>query len=172
MKKLLKVVLVAGFVLLAGNFAKAQSKVGYMSFNVIVDAMPESKTIQKSLQDYQQTFITVLQGMQTELQTKGQAFEAEQAKMTDAVRTQRTAELQELQKRIQDYQTSAQQKVQDKSQELGKPLFDKVKVAIAAVAKEKGYTYVIDISQQGAEPLYSQPADDLTAAVKLKLALK
>ncbi|QQL48474.1 OmpH family outer membrane protein [Mucilaginibacter ginkgonis] len=170
MKKLLKVVLVAGFVLLAGNFAKAQSKVGYLSFNAIVDQMPETKTLQKQVQDYQQQFITVLQGMQTELQTKGAAFESEQAKMTDAVRTQRTSELQELQKRIQDYQNQASQKVQDKSAELGKPLFDKVRGAIAGVAKEKGYTLVIDTS--AGEPLYSQPTDDLSAAVKLKLGLK
>lgn len=170
MKKLLKVVLVAGCMLLIGSFAKAQTKLGYINFNAVIDQLPETKTVQKQVQDYQKQFIDVLQTMQAELGTKGQAYDAGRAAMTDAVRTQKENELQELNKRIQDYQTSAQQKVQEKSNELAKPLIDKAKAAVAAVAKEKGYTFVIDTTQQ--EPIVASPADDLLASVKLKLGLK
>lgn len=170
MKKLLKVVLVAGCILLAGNFAKAQTKLGYINFNAVIDQMPETKTLQKSVQDYQQTFITQLQTMQAELTTKGQAYDKDRATMSDAVKSVKETELQDLNKRMQDYQQTAQQKVGEKSNELARPLIDKVKAAVAAVAKEKGYTFVLDITQQ--EPIYSLPADDLLLAVKLKLGLK
>ena len=170
MKKLLKVVLVAGCMLLAGNFAKAQTKLGYINFNAVIDQMPETKTLQKSVQDYQQTFITQLQGMQTELTTKGQAYDKERATMSDAVRTVKETELQDLNKRMQEFQQTAQQKVGEKSNELAKPLIDKVKAAVSAVAKEKGYTYVMDTTQS--EPIFASPADDLMASVKLKLGLK
>ncbi|OKS85259.1 OmpH family outer membrane protein [Mucilaginibacter polytrichastri] len=170
MKKLLKVVLVAGCMLLVGSFAKAQTKLGYINFNTLIDQMPETKGVQKASQDYQKQFIDVLQTMQTELTTKGQAYDAGRATMTDAVRTQKENELQELQKRIQEYQTTAQQKVQEKGNELIKPIVDKAKAAIAAVAKEKGYTYVLDTTQ--GEPIVAPPADDLMASVKLKLGLK
>ena len=90
--------------------------------------------------------------------------------MTDAIRTSKGQELQDIQKRMQDYQNNAQQQVDAKRQELGKPLIDKATAAVNAVAKEKGYAYVLDSSQVSL--LVSPDADDLMAAVKLKLGLK
>jgi outer membrane protein len=170
MKKLLKVVLIAGCIVFAGTIAQAQTKTGYINFNAVIDQMPDTKVISAQLQTYQQTFITQLQSMQTEYQTKGADYEAKRATMTDAVRTQKEAELTDLQKRIQDYQTTAQGKVEAEKDRLGKPLLDKVKLAITTVAKEKGYGYVID-SSQGIF-IVSPEADDLMPAVKIKLGLK
>jgi len=170
MKNLFKVVLVAGCLIFAGSFAKAQTKIGYVNFNAVIDIMPEKATIAKSIQDYQKQFIDVLTSMQTEYQQKGTEYEAKKATMTDAVRQQKEAELTDMQKRMQNYQTDASQKVEAKQNELAKPLFDKVKLAISQVAKEKGYTYVFDSSQP--LMLVSPDGDDLLAAVKLKLGLK
>jgi outer membrane protein len=170
MKRLFKVALVAGCMLLTAGFAKAQGKMGYVDFNAIVDAMPETKTLQTQLQTYQKTFMDQLQTMQNEFQTKGAAYEKSRATMTDATRTATENELQDIQKRIQDYTNTAQQQVQAKSNELSKPLFDKVRGAITAVAKEKGYTYVVDSATTNL--LVSPPTDNLLAAVKLKLGLK
>ena len=170
MKRLFKVALVAGFMLLTAGFAKAQSKVGYIDFNALIDAMPETKTVSTNLQAYSKTFMDQLQNMQTELQTKGAAYQKSSATMTDATRTATESELQDMNKRIQDFNNNAQQQVEAKRNELGKPLFDKAKAAITAVAKEKGYAYVLD---SGTTNLIVSPAgDDLLASVKLKMGLK
>ena len=78
--------------------------------------------------------------------------------------------MQDLQKRFQDYQGTAQQQVEAKGNELTKPLVDKARAAIAAIAKEKGYTYVLNSSQT--DLIVSPDADDLLPAAKLKLGLK
>lgn len=170
MKKLFKIALVAGSLFFAGNFAQAQSKIGYINSNQVVDQMPETKTIQKQIQDYQKTFVDQLTALNTELQTNAQGYDAKKATMTDAQRTAKEAELQDQNKRLQDFQQQAQQKVGEKTNELSKPLFDKVRGAIQTVAKEKGYSYVFDTSTT--ELLVSPPADDLMVAVKTKLGLK
>lgn len=171
MKKLFKVVLVAGCILFTGSFvANAQQKIGHINVNTIIDLMPEKNTIATSLQTYQKQFMDVLQSMQTELQTKGADYDAKKATMTDAVRQQKESELADIQKRMQDYNQQAIQKVDAKKNELAKPLFDKVRGAISQVAKEKGYTYVFDTSQ--IDLIVSPDADDLLAAVKVKLGLK
>jgi outer membrane protein len=90
--------------------------------------------------------------------------------MTDAIRTAKESELNDLQKRFTDYQNTAQQQVQAKQAELGKPIIEKVRAAVAQVAKEKGYTYVINSSQT--DLVVSPPGDDLAAEVKGKLGLK
>jgi len=108
--------------------------------------------------------------MNNSFQTEAKNFQAASASMTDAVRTSKQAELQDMQKRMQDYQNSAQQQVDAKTNELSKPMVDKAHAAIAEVAKEKGYTYVLDSSQ--IQLLVSPDGDDLMPAVKVKLGLK
>src|SRR4051812_8483899 len=105
MKKLFKVALVAAGMLFAGNFAQAQSKIGYINFESVVQQMPEFNTVKSQLEIYQKQFIDQLSTMNTELQNKGKEYQAGQDKMTDAVRTTKQAELQDIQKRMQDLQT-------------------------------------------------------------------
>jgi outer membrane protein len=73
MKNLFKVALVAVVLVFSGSMVKAQSKIGYVNFNAIIDVMPEKVTISKTLQDYQKQFIDVL----TEMQKKFQAAAAD-----------------------------------------------------------------------------------------------
>jgi outer membrane protein len=170
MKKLLKVALVAVCIVFAGNLAKAQVKVGYVAVDQIVDQMPETKAAIATITAYNKQFIDQLTTMNNELQSKGQAYQAQRATMTDAVRTAKESELNDLQKRFQDYQNTAQQQVQAKQAELGKPIIEKVRAAVAQVAKEKGFSYVINSSQT--DLVVSPPGDDLAAEVKAKLGLK
>jgi len=170
MKKLLKVALVAVCIVFAGNVAKAQTKIGYINFDQLVDQLPETKVIRTQLETYNKQFQDQYTAMTSEYQTKGQAYEAQRATMTDAVRSAKEAELSDIQKRIQSFQQDAQQKVQAKTTELSKPLFDKIRAAVAQVAKEKGYSYVINSAQT--DLIVSPPSDDLTADVKTKLGVK
>lgn len=169
MKRLLKVALVAVCLVFAGNLAKAQ-KIGYVAVDQIVDQMPETKAAISTITAYQKQFVDQLTTMNNELQSKSQAYQAQRATMTDAIRTSKEGELSDLQKRFQDYQNTAQQQVQAKQAEIGKPIIEKVRGAVAQVAKEKGYTYVINSSQT--DLVVSPPGDDLAAEVKAKLGLK
>ncbi|HVW14000.1 MAG TPA: OmpH family outer membrane protein [Mucilaginibacter sp.] len=170
MKKLIKIALVAVCMVTAGSMAKAQTKVGYIDMNQLVELMPEAKAAMTTLQAYNKQFIDQLTSMNTELQTKGKAYQDQRNTMTDAIRTNKETELADLQKRIQDYQNTAQQQVDAKKNELVKPIMDKARGAVAQVAKEKGYAYVIDSSTT--QLLVSPPGDDLMAEVKAKLGLK
>jgi len=156
--------------LFAGNFAQAQSKIGHINFSQLIDMMPETKTVKTQLETYQKQFIDQLTSINTEYQTKGQAYQTKRATMTDAQRTAAENELQDIGKRLQDYQQSSQQQVEAKQRELGKPLIDKARAAVSSVAKSKGYTYVLDTTSDYL--VVSPDADDLMAAVKTQLGLK
>ena len=170
MKKIIAVVSVALFALLACDIADAQSKIGYINFDQLVQQMPEVKTIKKQIDDYSNQFIDQLTAMNNELQSKSKDYEKDRAAMTDAARTAKEGELTDLQKRIQSFENEAQQKVTAKTNELSKPLLDKVRTAVAQVAKEKGYAYVFNSSQT--DLIVSPPGDDLMNEVKAKLGLK
>lgn len=171
MKKLFKVAVIAVCALTIGNFAQAQSKIGYVNFTELVQSMPEFKTVKTQLDAYQKQFIDQLSTMNTAYQAELKKDQDAEKTMTDAQKTAAAGQLQDMQKRMQDYQTSAQQQVEQKSNELFKPLSDKAKSAVSDVAKEKGYTYVLD-SSQGAALIVSPESDDLMASAKVKLGVK
>ncbi len=170
MKKVFKVALVAICMTLVGNFAKAQSKIGYISQEDVILALPEYKTVQTQMAAYQKDWTTQLQTMNETANKSIKEYQDGEKTMSDAVKSAKVAEIQDMQRRYQEQQELANKQVGAKSEELMKPLFDKVKVAITAVAKEKGYSYVLNSSQT--ELLVAPDADNLLAPVKLELGIK
>ena len=88
--------------------------------------------------------------------------------MSSSVRKIREQELLEMQNRIQEFQYSVQEDMEEKQLELAKPFQDKIQNAINAVAKEHQYNYIFDTQIL----LYSDGGDDITPLVKKKLGLK
>lgn len=156
--------------LMSSVSAFAQGRVGYVAFNEVVQLMPETKTIQLQMDTYSKQWTEQLETINNDYTKKLKEYQAGEKNMTDAIRTTKQTELQGIQKRFTDLNTQAQQAVEAKSAELTKPLIDKVHVAVKAVAKEKGYTYVINSSET--ELLVFPDADNIMAAVKAKLGLK
>lgn len=170
-KQFLKAIIASILLLFAVRISQAQSKIGYLNFQSLLGQMPDATLVRSQIDAYQKQFADQLAVMNTDLQTKNSAFYAEITRVNDAVRASRLAELQDLQKRLQDYQASAQSKVEVKSNELVGSVADKARTLIRAVAKEKGYSYVFDTSS-GPVLAVSPAGDDLMEAMKTKLKVK
>ncbi|PUZ21264.1 periplasmic chaperone for outer membrane proteins Skp [Chitinophaga costaii] len=169
MKKyaMIAVVAVAG---LTSTAVKAQSKVGYINAQAVIEAMPEAKKATDSLQLYQESLEKDGKSLVDEYTAKTKDFNDKAASMTDNMKDLKAREIQDIQKRIEDYRQSAEQKIDQRRSELLKPIYDKARKAIEDASKEKGYTYVIDGSS--GILLVSPPGDDLMPAVKVKLGIK
>jgi outer membrane protein len=148
------------------TIAKAQ-KIAHISLDSLMSVMPETKTAKDAAQAYFKGIENESISMQTELETKYQKYIQEEASMSDVVKKNKQDELNQLQRRIEDFKMQAQQDYQKKTAELTAPIMEKAKKGIEAVAKEGGYKYVLDTSVGNV--LYSEPADDIFAAVKKKL---
>jgi len=148
------------------TLAKAQ-KIAHVSLDSLISVMPETKIAKDVAQAYFKGIENESISMQTELETKYQKYLQEEATMSEVVKKNKQEELNSLQKRIEDFRMQAQQDYQKKQGELTAPIIEKAKKGIEAVAKEGGYKYVLDTSVGNV--LYSEPADDIFAAVKKKL---
>jgi outer membrane protein len=150
---------------------QAQSnKLGHINSTDLLQAMPEIKNADSTLQLYQKQLEDQNQTMLTEYQTKLADYQKNENTMPDAVKEVKQQELQDLQNRIQQFQQTAQDKFQAKKEELYSPILKKAEDAIKQVAKENNYAYVFDTSAGAV--IYSQDSDDLMALVKKKLGLK
>jgi len=172
MKNISKVLVVILVVFLASNVnAQSKLKIGHVDSGELFKMMPGRDTAQAKLQTISKTLEDQLKAMQTEYDSKVASYQAEQATMSDLIKQTKGKEIQDLAKRIEDFQTSAQTELQTKESELVQPIIDKAKKAIEAVAKENGYTYIFD-SAAGSVVLYAEPTDDIMSLVKKKLGIK
>jgi outer membrane protein len=168
MKNFLKTVVVAVSLMTGSSAANAQ-KIAHINLDSLISIMPESKVAQQSVQDYAKQLETQVTAMQTELQTKYEEYQTKSKDMAEVVRASKEKELNDLNQRIQDFQTQAQTDYQKKSAELSKPVYEKAKKAIDQVAKENGYRYALDTST--GLVLYNEPADDIIGLVVKKLGI-
>jgi len=131
------------------SFTHAQSKVAHINTQELITAMPEMKAAQAQLEKLGKTYETEIQGMSTELQNKMKQYDAEASTKTDEENQKRLVEVQGMEQNIRQYQSQAQQDMQDKNLELLKPITEKAKTAILKVARAQGFDYVLDSTQGG-----------------------
>lgn len=166
MKKLISIVLTA-FVSIP-VFSQKAIKIGHINSTELLSAMPEKPKIQKELEDYARQLQQQLEAMQVEWQTKVQDFKAKEAEMTELVKNTKIKEITDLENRIQEFQQTAQEDLQKKEMQLMQPLIDKAKKAIEDVAKENGFTYIID---EATGVLLFSGGEDILPLVKKKMGL-
>ena len=180
MRKLINVFFVAAGLVFTANVASAQQKIAHIDSEAIFSSMPEAKTASTTLEALQKQKQSEIERMQTEYQTKYEAAVAKNKTLSEANKETVGKELQamgveldDMKKRITDATQKAQQDIATKQGELLAPLNTKFINAVKAVAKEKGFACIFDISaQQGANNLLAwEGGDDVTAAVRTKLGI-
>lgn len=161
-------ILFAGFI----SSANAQSlKFGHIDLQALVQLMPERATAETEFNSFQSELEDVLAEMQQNYQQKLQELEQLGEDASEVKRNAKITELQDIQQRIQNYQMTAQQQLQQKQAELLQPVFDKAENAIGEVAKEQSLLYVFDVGSNVV--LYkSNQSLDILPMVKEKLGIQ
>ena len=150
--------------------ASAQTKIGYINTDDLMAIMPEAAKINTDLNEYQTTLQQQGLALQKEADAKRDQYFKDSSTFSNSKKEIVRDELVKLYTRLQNYDQEAQEKAQKYAQEKIAPMRVKALDAIKAVAKERGYTYVIDDASNTL--LVMPPGDDLLPMVKAKLGIK
>jgi outer membrane protein len=143
--KQIKTLLIAAIIFVSGNQAiNAQAKTAHVEVSLLMSKMPAMLEAQKQLEKLSGTYDVEYKGMVEEYQNKLKKYEQEAPTVTDVVNETRSKEVQDMQKRIVDYRDNAQKELQQKEQDITKPIIEKVKASIQKVGKAKGFQYVLN----------------------------
>jgi outer membrane protein len=163
--KQIKTLLIASILFLgASQTIKAQAKTAHVNVSEIMSKLPAMLDAQKQLEKLSATYDADYKKMAEEFQAKLKKYDTESATVTEAINAERQKEVQDMQKRIQDFGQNAQKELQQKQEDITKPIYEKVRTSIQKVGKAKGFQYVLD----GASLLLAE-GPDLTADVKKDL---
>lgn len=171
MKKIFTLVAVVALSAFA-TVANAQTfKFGHIDSGALLQQMPEREQARVQLEKYAKQLQDQMSAMQTEFETKYQAYMEQADSLPQVLRETKERELAEIQQRFQVFQQTAQQDLSTKEGELLQPIIEKAKNAIDEVAAENGFIYVFDMST-GAILYNSDQSTDLLPLVLKKLGIQ
>lgn len=167
MKRILPFVAVCLMIFAIGSDVQAQNKIGYISLQELIPAMPEYKKAETDLADYGKALNEQLNDYRKNFDIKDSIYKADSAKWTPAMREVKKRELNELAMKVYTFQQDAQQLLQKKENDLIVPIQQKAVQTTQAVAKENGYSYILSKEQL----IHFPVSDDVLPLVAKKLGL-
>ncbi|WP_299765395.1 OmpH family outer membrane protein [uncultured Dokdonia sp.] len=167
MKKMILIAFVALFT--ATTFAQT-TKVGTVDADYTLAQMPELVTAQDALKEYNADLEKQLKEKLDNYDAIYKTAEAAFPTMTDAEKTAKQQELAGLENDISKFRNNGTQLVQLKQDELLRPLYKKIGENVAVVAKELGYTQILNIGNNN-NLAYIDPAHDITLKVLAKMGI-
>jgi outer membrane protein len=155
-------------------FTQAQNsdtpvKIGYTNVSYIFSISPRSKEIESEIKSRTQLLQKEVEGKEKELQEKYAAYQKSASTMMESIRADKENEIRNLEQSIMNLRKNADAELRQKYEDLVSPESDKIQKAIKEVAKENGYTYVINGDPQSM--LYGEEKYDITDLVLKKLGI-
>ncbi len=167
MKHLKTLLLVAILTLGFNSVTQAQTKVAHLNFDELISIMPKTKALEADLEKLKKNYDEEIKVADAALKTKLTKYNEEAKSQTQAENQKRAQEVQAEEQKIYSSIQAANEDLQQRKVEGLNPIIEEARKAVTAVAKEKGFAYVIDAST-----LLVADGTDLMADVKAKLGIK
>ena len=168
--KMIKTFVLACLLLLSSMLTAQDLKFGHINMQELIMELPAKLEADTKLQAEAQILQDRMKVMSEEHEKKFRDYIAQRETMPELIRTTMEKEIQDIEQRLQNYQTMAQQTLQKKEQELYQPILEKVQQAVDNVGQEQGFIYIFDLSSQ-VVLYHSDKSVDCGPLVKANLGL-
>jgi outer membrane protein len=158
---------ILGLFVVIGFSTFAQTKIGHVDSQKLLDTLPSRDIAIKKLDSMKTAGMQELQLMDADFQKAYQDYTVNQATKSPAERQIIEGRLMQKQQMLEATQASLEEGLQIMSEELNKPILDRVQKAIDIVADRKKLNYVLDVSAT----MYSKGGIDITSEVIVELLL-
>jgi outer membrane protein len=158
----MKKLVVALSVLMMAAAAKAESKIGFVDMQKAIQSSSAGKKAKTELEAEFNKKKKELEKKEADLKKMGEDLEKKKSVLSEEALGKKQAEFQEEMLKYRDVVGKSQMEIQKKERELTAPILEKMKKVIAKLAKDKGYSMVLE-NNQGV--LFATPDSDLTEDV-------
>jgi len=140
-----------------------EMKIGVVDMQKALQTVEAGKTAKAQLEKEFNAKKKELQTEENSIKKLGEEFKKQSLVMNDEARAKKQGEIQERIMKFQEVTSRAQMEIQQKEQELTKPIVTRIRTIISDLAKQKGYSMIFEKNENNV--LFSQDKDDLTAEV-------
>jgi len=163
-----RVVILVVLFLATAAAAQAQQRIGYVNSTKIFQELPAAQDAQRRIDAIGKPLQDSLEAMQKSLQSQYEEYQKKEALYNEATKKSAQQALIDFERRVQEYRTEKfgqDGQLAKASEQIINPIREKIKTAIATVAKEEKYNFVFDKTDQIQILLYGDPKDDITFKV-------
>ncbi len=165
-QKILGIILVMSFVVLAGWNNSFAQKIRYVNSQRILTEYPEAQEIQKKLDEIRKGYEDEYNKMLQEYDNLMKEIESQSLLLSPEKKAEKEKQAQELSMKIEKYRyekLGPQGEFYQQNMKLTQPLYDKIDQVIQKIGQEEGYDYILDVVQ--GVVLFAKPEYDITDRV-------
>jgi len=161
----MKRIILAIVVMFSVGSVVAQQKIAHVNSAKLLDTLPSRKAAIEQLKKYEENGVKELQEMEAEFNKQIAIYEQNRPTMTPVIIKIEEEKLMKKQQALQEREQSLNMELQAVSQDLNKPILERVQKAVEIVADRKKISYVIDESST----LFFKGGIDITDEVAAEL---
>lgn len=163
--------LILFFLLLATMPALAQSelKFGYLSYNAVMQAMPEYAAMQNSMAELRQKYEAEQKRVEDDFNKKYEEFLDGQKSFPKTILQKRQSELQEMLDKNIAFKKESQRLLKQAEEDAMAPVMVRLAETLDAIGKVRGYAFIVNIDEKVALWLNPSLGEDITATVIAQL---
>lgn len=166
-KTILSIILFNLFVFTA--FGQQNVKVGYADIEYILSKMPETAKAQADLDVIMNKLTKTRDSIVKDYNFKLEDYKKNEATLEAADKKEKEADLMRIQQGMQSFDTDIQTAINYKKNEFLKPIYGKIGELVSVVAKENGYTHILNSQINGNSVLvYAEESTDISDLVIAK----
>ena len=162
-----KIFVIAAMALL--TLSASAQKIARVNFTELVQLMPEAdkarETMAAASKEADETYKTMVE----EFQTKYQQYQQKASTWTASIKESKERELSDMQQRIQEFQQSVSQELQEQQNTLMAPIYQKAQEEVEKIANAQNVDVLLDSSSA---LYFSTAIIDLTAEARKALGIK
>ena len=166
-----KRILLSIFAMIALTTASAQDVVsgfrfGYLSYEAALKAMPDYALVQQKMDQMRQQFQAETLRVEDEFNLKYEEFLDGQRDFPKTILQKRQSELQELMERNIRFKEESKKELEQTEKLLLAPLKIRLIEQLGAIARERGYAFIVDTDQKALPYINPSMGEDITLTVQ------
>ena len=168
MKKALFIVLLA-LVTAMPAMAQSELKFGYLSYESVLQAMPEYAAMQNSMAELRQKYEAEQKRVEQDFNKKYEEFLDGQKSFPKTILQKRQSELQEMLDKNVAFKKESQRLLSQAEEDAMLPVKVRLAELLDAIGRERGYAFIVNTDEKVALWLNPALGEDITATVKEQL---
>lgn len=142
---------------------------GYVSYNDVLQSMPEIEQAEKSLETLRSKYDVEMKRSEDEFNAKYEEFLEAQRDLVPSILRKRQAELQDMMDKNTAFRAEARSLLAQAESDAYAPLHAKLKAAIGEVAAEQGLAFVLNTDNNACPYINPAMGVDVTSLVKARV---
>ena len=145
--------------------AQGELKFGFLSYNIVMQAMPEYAAMQNSMAELREKYEAEQKRVENDFNKKYEEFLDGQKNFPKTILQKRQSELQEMLDKNVAFKKESQRLLKQAEEDAMAPIQARLATALDTIGKERGFAFIVNTDEKATLWLNPSLGEDITATV-------